>query len=121
MAPGEDETLCSILLFEVRLLFSFLLLLHSSHHHPSVELKGRTCREPGREDLKLEDLMDGPGDAEGGQADENVLLDPAPHLDGEAPDTLAPNVPSPDTDGMTDGHNKPQRATLFLHLSLLFA
>ena len=67
--------------------------------------------------------MDGPEDAEGGQADENVLLDPTPHLDGEAPDTVAPTVPSrPDTDGMTDGHNKPgQRAPLFLYLSLLFA
>jgi hypothetical protein len=43
----------------------------------------------------------------GGQADDNLLLDPTPRLDGEAPNTVAPAVPSPDTDGMTDGgHNK---------------
>ena len=66
-------------------------------------------------------LTSGPGDADGGQADENVPLDPTPHLDGEAPDTVAPTVPSPDTDGMTDRHNKPQRATLFLFASITVA
>jgi hypothetical protein len=69
----------------------------------------------------LEDLMVGPEDAEGGQADENVLLDPTPALDGEPPDTVAPTVPSPDTDGMTDRHNKPQRATLFLFAAITAA
>ena len=66
-------------------------------------------------------LTGGPEDAEGRQADGNVLLDPTPHLDREAPDTVPPTVPSPDTESMTDGHNKPQRAPLFLYLSLLFA